>query len=137
MVSTDALGFCEEKELQSLSDLVLATNEIDWKPAIILSKLYLEKFGKIRLKQIVKNRKIKLDKKIERLSLNEVALFLYTLHEITSKEFTEINKLQKARHSIVHPKKSTDPLFYGDKANKKYKPLIQNAIKVISSLKNH
>ncbi len=137
MVSTDALGFCEEKELQSLSDLVLATNEIDWKPAIILSKLYLEKFGKIRLKQIVKNRKIKLDKKIERLSLNEVALFLYTLHEINSKEFTEINKIQSAQNKIVHPKKTSNTIFSGDKANKQYKSLIDIAVQIISRLKNN
>lgn len=127
----------EENELKLLSNMALASNEIDWKPAIILSELYLEKFAKNKVQNIFKNRKLKLHKKIERLGLTEVTLFLYTLHEINSKEFTEINKLQKARHSILHPKKSTEPLFYGEKANKKYKPLIQNAIKVISSLKNH
>ncbi len=127
----------EEKELQTLSNMAIASNQIDWKPAIILSELYLEKIAKNKVQKIFKNRKLKLHKKIERLTLNEVTLFLYTLHEINSKEFTEINKLQKARQSIVHPKKTSEPLFSGNKANKKYEPLIQNAITVISSLKNH
>ena len=112
----------KKKQLQSLSDLALNSNETDWKPAIILSELYIEKFAKIRLKQIVKNRKIKLDKKIERLSLNELALFLYTLHEINSKEFTEINKIQSARNKIVHPKKSSTPYFLEPKPTNNTNP---------------
>lgn len=137
MTFEEGVDFSEEKELQTLSKMAMDSNQIDWKPAIILSELYLEKIAKNKVQKIFKNRKIKLHKKIERLALNEVTLFLYTLHEINSKEFTEINKLQKARQSIVHPKKSSEPIFSGDKANKKYTPLVENTIKIISSLKNN
>ncbi|MCW4022058.1 MAG: hypothetical protein NWF02_02705 [Candidatus Bathyarchaeota archaeon] len=130
-------AFSEENELQILSEMALNSNKIDWKPAIILSELYIEKHAKIKIQKILKHRKIKLHKKIESLSLNQITLLLYTLHEINSKEYTEINKIQKAVKSIVHPKKTSTPTFSGDKANNKYKPLIEIATQIISTLKNN
>ena len=77
----------------------------------------------------------KLEKKIENLSLNQISLFLYSLHLINNKEYTQINQIRKQRNRIVHQKDSSGAVFFGEKANKKYKKLIENAVKIISSLK--
>ena len=127
--------FNEEKELELLSKLA-TTSHIDWKPAILLSEAYIEKYAKNRLKQILKNRKINLDKKIQNITLKQLTLFLYSLHEINSKEFTEINKIQSQKNRIINPKKTCPQTYFGEKANKKYKPLIESTIKIISTLKN-
>jgi len=138
MSSLPDVKFNEEKEIKELSELAMASNKIDWKPAIILSEIYIEKSAKNRLKKILKNRKIKLDKKIERLSLKEVALFLYSLHEINSKQFTEINKIQRQKNRIIHPKQSNKiSTWSGDKANKKHQALLENALKIITHLKDY
>jgi len=135
MLIDAVIVYSPEKELEVLSEMAIKTKEIDWKPVIILSAVYLEKFAIFRLKEILKNRKIKLDKKIENLSLNQVSLFLYGFHQINHKEFTKINQIRRERNRIIHQKDSSIPVFFGDKANKKYKKLVENALEIISSLK--
>jgi hypothetical protein len=115
--------------------MALASNKIDWKPAIILSSIFLEKFGKFKLKNIFKNRKLKLDKKIESLSLSEVTTFLYGFHQINNKEYTIINQIRREKKRIINPKDFSNLTFSGEKANKKYNHLIKNSLKIISSLK--
>jgi len=127
----------EEQEIKQLSELATTPNKIDWKPAIILSEIYLEKTAKNRLKKILKNRKINLDKKIENLTLKEITLFLYSLHEINSKQFTEINKIRKQKNRIIHPKQSNISTYSGDEANQKFQGLIGNALKIITYLKDY
>jgi len=103
MLSNAVVDFGEERELEVLSEMAIKTKEIDWKPAIILSAAYLEKVGILRMAEILKNRKTKFGKKLDNCSLNEVSLFLYALHQISDKEHTQINQIQKERNRIVHP----------------------------------
>jgi hypothetical protein len=135
MLSNTVVDFGEERELEVLSEMAIKTKEIDWKPAIILSAAYLEKVGILRIAEILKNRKTKLGKKLDNLSLNEVSLFLYALHQISDKEHTQINQIQKERNRIVHPRGAKIPIYFGEKADNKYKKLIENALEIISSLK--
>ena len=135
MFSYAVVVYSEEKELEVLSEMAISRKEIDWKPAIILSAAYLEKFGILRLREILNSRKINLEKKLENLSLTEVTTFLYGLHQINHKEFTQISQIRKERNKIIHPRGLSIPVFFGEKANKKYKTLVENALKIISSLK--
>ena len=127
----------EEKELKLLSDMAMTTKEIDWKPAIILSCAYLEKNGLPRINEFLKNRKTKLGKKLDNLTLTEIAIFLYAMHQINDKEFTQINQIQKAKNRIIHPKGTKNNLYSDKKANSKSKNMVDNAISIIQSLKSN
>ena len=131
-----AEDYSEEKELEVLSEMARTTKEIDWKPAIILSTAYLEKIGIVRISEFLKNRKVKLGKKLDDLSLNDVAIFLYILHQIGDKEFTQINQIRKERDRIIHPRGTKIPVYFGEKANNKYAKMVENTINIISKLKS-
>jgi len=98
MFSNAVVVYSEEKELEILSEMAITSNENDWKPAIILSAVYLEKIGIVRIAEFLKNRKIKLGNKLDNFSLNDVAIFLYILHQIGDREFTQINQIRKERN---------------------------------------
>ncbi len=136
MLSNATVIYSEEMELEVLSEMAIKTKEIDWKPAIILSAAYLEKFGVLRISEFLKNRRIKLGKKLDNLSLNDLSVFLYTLHQIKDKEFTQINQIRKERNRIIHPRGTRIPVYFGEKANNKYEKMVENAINIISSLKS-
>ena len=131
-----AEDYSEEKELEVLSEMARTTKEIDWKPAIILSAVYLEKFGIMKINEILKHRKIQLGKKLGNFSLNDISILLYALHQISNKEFTQISQIQKERNRIVHRRGEKIPVYYGEKANIKYKKIVDNTIKMIASLKS-
>ena len=136
MLSNAVVDFGEERELEVLSEMAIKTKKIDWKPVIILSATYLEKFGILRISEFLKNRRIKLGKKLENLSLNEISIFLYTLHQIGDKEFTQINQICKERNRIIHSRRTEIPVYFGEKADNKYKKIVENTIKIIHSLKS-
>jgi len=136
MLSNATVIYSEERELEVLSEMAIKTKEIDWKPAIILSAAYLEKFGVLRISEFLKNRRIKLGKKLDNLSLNDLSVFLYTLHQINDKEFTQIKQIRKERNRIIHPRGTRIPVYFGEKANNKYEKMVENAINIISSLKS-
>jgi len=135
MSSNATVIYNEEMELEVFSEMAIKTKEIDWKPAIILSAAYLEKFGVLRISEFLKNRRIKLGKKLDNLSLNDLSVFLYTLHQINDKEFTQINQIRKERNRIIHPRGTRIPVYFGEKTNNKYEKMVENAINIISSLK--
>ena len=134
--SNSSVNYSEEKELEVLSEMAINAQEIDWKPAIIISCAYLKKCGLSKLNSFLKHQKTKLGKKFDNLSLNEIAIFLYAMHQINDKEFTQINQIQKAKNRIINPKGTKNILYFGEKANKKFKNLINNAIKIINSLQS-
>lgn len=118
-----------------LAQLAEKGDLVDWKPAIILAAAYLERFGIDRLKRQFKDRNIKLNRRLENLSLNEVAIFLYGLDLIYEKFFTWITQIWSERIDIVHQKR-TLRAYVGDKANKKYSEMIRNALEIITFLKS-
>ena len=136
MFSNAVVVYSEEKELEILSEMAISTKEIDWKSAIILSAAYLEKIGIVRIAEFLKNRKIKLGKKLDNFSLNDVAIFLYILHQIGDREFTQINQIRKERNRIIHPRGTNIPVYFGEKADNKFKKIVENTIKIISLLKS-
>jgi len=137
-MSIDAtLVYSEEKELEVLSEMAMTAKEIDWKPVIILSCAYLEKFGILNMSDFFKNQKTKLGKKLDNLTLSNIAIFLYAMHQINDKEFTQINQIRKERNRIIHPRGNKIPVYFGEKANAKYKKMVENTIRIISILKSN
>jgi neutral trehalase len=148
LVSIDIiLVYSPEKELQVLTDLAKVGKEIDWKPVIILSAAYLEKFGKDKLKRYLteqslsgvtisfKDTKSRLRKKdLEELSLYNVIKFLFGLSLIKKQEFNQMDEIRKERNTIVHTK-GIPPLYVGNKANDKYEKMVNNTLDIIKSLK--
>lgn len=126
--------YSPERELKILASLATSGELIDWKPAIILSAAYLEKFCIKKLKGYFEKKEIKLGKKLERLSLPEVTILLYGLELIKTNHFAYMNKIWKERIKIVHPK-GTLPAYVGEEANKKYGKMIDDALKIIDFLK--
>jgi len=126
----------EIRQLKIFSEMAIKTKEIDWKQAIMLSASYLEKLGILKISEFLKNRRIKLAKKLNNLSLDEISVFLYTLHQINDKEFTQINQIRKARNRIIHPSGTKIPVYFGEKADNKYEKMVENAINIISSLES-
>jgi len=51
------IAFSPEAEIEHLAKNAKIGKEIDWKPAIILSATYLEKFGTERLKRYFEEKK--------------------------------------------------------------------------------
>ncbi|MEJ2272528.1 MAG: hypothetical protein P8X91_08655 [Candidatus Bathyarchaeota archaeon] len=130
------IDYTETKELEILSEMAMTKKEIDWKPAVILSCAYIKKYGFFRISEFLKNRKTKIGKKLDNLTLTEVAVFLYAMHQINDKEFTQINQIQKAKNRIIHPKGTNKILYFGKKADNDYKNMVDIAIKLIHSLKS-
>jgi len=136
-MSIDAtLVYSEEKELAVFSEMAMTGKEIDWKPTIILSCAYLEKFGLLNISEFLKNRKTKLGKKLDNLDLNDIAIFLYAMHQINDKEFTQINQIRKERNRIIHSRGTKIPVYFGEKANNKYAKMVENTINIISKMKS-
>ena len=131
------LAYNEEKELEVLSEMAMTAKEIDWKPVIILSCAYLKKFGILNMGDFLKNQKTKLGKKLDNLTLSNIAIFLYAMHQINDKEFTQINQIRKERNRIIHPRGTKIPIYFGEKANAKYKKMVENTIRIISLLKSN
>ena len=123
-----------EKELEVLAKLAQSGKEIDWKPAIILSATYLEKFGTDRLKQFFEKKKLNFGKSLEKLSLPQVATLLYGLDLIKPAHFTQIKQIWAERRRIIHVKRHL-PAYVGLEANRKYGKWIQNTLRVIEYLK--
>jgi hypothetical protein len=134
MMSDTIIVYSPEKELEVLSSLAEVGDKVYWKPAIILSAAYLEKFGIEKLKQYFWKKKTEFGKKLENLSLSQAATLLYGLNLIKNGDFTQINQVWSERIRIVHPKGSL-PAYVGKEANRKYGKIITNALKIIESLK--
>lgn len=129
------LVYSPEKELEVLAQLAERGDKVDWKPAIVLAVAYLEKFGIGKLKRHFEDRKIKLSGRLESLSLNDVAVFLYGLEVINEKFFNFMTKIWRERIKIVH-QKGTLPAYIGNEANEKYGEMIRNALEIIKFLKS-
>lgn len=128
------LVYSPEQELKILANLANSGELIDWKPAIIFSAAYLEKFGIEKLKRYFERKGIKISGKLERLSLREVAILLYGLELIKTKNFSHMNRIWKERIRIVHPK-GTLPAYIGEEANKKYEKIVEDTLIIIEYLK--
>ena len=136
MLSNTTDIFREEKQLEFLSEMAMNRKEIDWKPTIILSCTYLQKFSLLNISHFLKNRKTKLGKKLDNLDLKDIAIFLYAMHQINDREFTQINQICKERNRIIHSRGTKIPVYFGEKADNKYEKMVENAINIISSLKS-
>jgi hypothetical protein len=128
------LVYSPEKELEVLSSLAEVGDKIDWKPAIILSAAYLETFGIEKLKRYFELKKVQLGEMLKRLSLSKVANLLKSNDLINEKQFSKIKQIWNERNDIVHPK-GILPAYVGGKANKKYRKMIGDALKIIEYLK--
>ena len=110
-----------------------AIEEKDWFKGLVLSVTWLERFGYLKLKKCFALKEIKSDKLLERLSLREIALFLYGLEEIDKTTYDRIIKVNKERNKAVHQKENR-AFFRSKEANKKYEPLIREAISCLRIL---
>ena len=127
--------YSPEKELAVLVQLAEKGDQVDWKPAIILAAVYLERSSAARLKRHFEGRKITLSSKLDRLSLNDLATFLYGLELISEKYFTWMTQIWSERIDIVHPR-GTLPAYVGNEANEKYGEMIRQALEIMSFLKS-
>jgi hypothetical protein len=101
-----------------------------------LAAAYIERYGIERLKKNFQGRDIELGGKLDRYSLQEVALVLYSLGSIESKTYTQMIEIWRERTKIVHPE-SAPPKgnFLGHDANRKYGKMIKNALRIVRVLK--
>ena len=107
--------------------------EKDWFKGIVLSATWLERYGYQKLKEYFTSKEIKLDKSLRRLSLWKIVLFLYELEEIDKTTYDRIIKINKERNNAVHQKENR-AFFRTKEADKKYEPLIRDAITCLRSL---
>jgi hypothetical protein len=137
MVTFNAfLVYSPEAEIEHLAKNAVIGKEIDWKPAIILSATYLEKFGIEKLLRHFEGKAIQPKSILQRnLQLPEVALLLYGLGLIPEKHYTNMTQISSARRDAVHMVGKTSKNYLGEEANKIYGKMIQDTLEIIASLK--
>ena len=116
--------------IRSLEETI---REKDWFKGIVLSATHLERQGILKLKDHFKFKKLTMEENIERLTLGEIALFLYGLDKIEESQYKTMMEVHRERNRAVHQKRVTRA-FIGEEANRKYEPLIRNAIQCLRTL---
>lgn len=139
-----------EKELVELAKLASDGRLLDWKSAIIMTTIYLERYGLDLLLQhvkVVKNsgEQKELIERFERINLDKtdlytIAKFLFDFGLIGEKQHKIIDVIREERNEIIH-RLNVDELTekynprLNSEANNKYGKMINDTKEIISSLK--
>jgi len=115
-----------------------ARDDPDWFKAIVFSAIQLERHGYLTIKEylgsIDVNAKL-IEKLLERKHLYEIAEYLLTIGKINNKEFRTIKAINKERNNFIH-RREVKQFAHGEQAKIKYKPLVNEAIRILKEKLN-
>ena len=107
-----------------------------WFRGIVLSAVYLEHYGYLKLKDHSDSLKLRYRKgDLERLSLPHIALFLYTIGEIGEPEYDTMIEINTIRNKVIHRKGKRKTLF-GEEADQEIKPLVEDTLRILKEFLN-
>lgn len=116
-----------DKEIEKL------VNDNQLFQAVVLTTSYSEYYSTLRLKQYFEKNEINISKdKIDKFTLDEQIMWLYSHRIIPEKEYQQLMKLKKFRNEIVHGK----PHVTLKIDEKKAKKVINNGVNCLKSLIN-
>jgi len=113
--------------------LKAATEKSDWFTAIVLSATQLERHGYLAIKDYLESLKVNLkviDKILERIHLYGISEYLLAIGKINDKEYKTIKKLNEERNKFLH-RREKKRYARGTEADKKYEPLVNEAIRIL------
>lgn len=116
-----------------ISTLTTAIETSDWFTAIVLSATQLERHGYLAIKDYLKSLKAnaKMTEKIlKRIHLYEISEFLLAIEKIDDEEHKTIKELNEERNKFLH-RRETKRYARGTEAQKKYRPLVEEAIRIL------
>lgn len=116
-----------------LSTLEGARKESDWFTAIILSATQLERHGYLAIKEHLRSREVNskvIDKILERIHLYDISEYLLAIGKIDNEEFGTLRELNEERNKFLH-RRETKRYARGKEADKKYDPLVKEAIRIL------
>jgi len=109
-----------------------AINQKDWFKGLIMSITYFEHFGINKLKEHFRSKGINIDPdKIDRLSLEEIIMVLYSCEIVDQPTYTKMIEVKKKRDKLVHQKKEA-PIFEIEEGEAEN--LIKKAIECLKNL---
>ena len=116
-----------------ISQLETAIKDSDWLTAVVLSSIQLERHGYLAVKDYLKSLKVHpklIDKILKRIHLYEISEYLLAIGLINNEECKIIKELNEERNKFLH-RRETKRYARGTKAQKKYVPLVNEAIRIL------
>lgn len=110
-----------------------ARDDSDWFKAITFSAIQLERHGYFAIKEYFEslNVDVKLiDKILKRIHLFQIAEYLLAIGKIDSEEYQAIININEERNKFMH-RRETKRFASAIDADVKYKPLVNEAIKIL------
>ncbi len=110
-----------------------ALDKPDWFQAVVFSAIQLERHGYLAIKEYFESLNVDaklIDKILERIHLFQIAEYLLAIGKINSEEYRAIIDINKERNKFMH-RRETKRFARGKYADNKYKPLVNEAIRIL------
>lgn len=105
----------------------------DWFKAVVFSAIQLERYGYLAIKEYFESLKVDaklIDKILKRIHLFQIAKYLLAIGKIDSEEYRAIIEINEERNKFMHRRETKD-FAYGRHADRKYNPLVNEAIRIL------
>jgi len=115
-----------------------ARDDRNWFKAIVFSAIQLKRYGYLAIKEYFEHLKVNaevVDKLLKRIHLIQIAEYLLAIGKINSEEFETIKQINEERNSFMH-RRDTKRFQRGKDADRKYKPLVNKAIRILEEKLN-
>ncbi|MCK4483117.1 hypothetical protein KAU55_07790 [Candidatus Bathyarchaeota archaeon] len=110
-----------------------ARDKSDWFKAVVFSAIQLERHGYFAIKEYFESLNVDaklIDIILKRIHLFQIAEYLSTIGKIDSEEYRAIIDINEERNKFMH-RRQTKNFARGTHADRKYKPLVNEAIRIL------
>jgi len=110
-----------------------ARDNSDWFKAVVFSAIQLERHGYFAIKEYFESLNVDaklIDKILKRIHLFQIAEYLLAIGKINSEEYQAIIDINEERNNFMH-RRETKRFARGKYADNKYKPIVNQAIRIL------
>ena len=110
-----------------------ARDDLDWFKAILFSAIQLERHGYFAIKEYFESLNVDaklIDKILKRIHLFQIAEYLLAIGKINGEECETIKQINEERNKFMH-RREIKGFARGTEADNKYKPLVNEAIRIL------
>jgi hypothetical protein len=115
-----------------------ARDKSDWFKAVVFSAIQLERHGYFAIKEYFEDLDVNaelIDKILKRIYLPQIAEYLLAIGKINSEECETIKRINEERNKFMH-RRETKRFASAISADVKYKPLVNEAIRILEEKLN-